>query len=103
MNFKAFCATSQGNSPFFFKIDVSYLIINFELPATYRPYSLIEVGDSWEQSVLDYSGIHHSQRILLFTKLHPQSLRFLMVFSSAYDCMRYPSAGSLPIHVIYKH
>src|SRR5699024_6529943 len=40
-----------------------------ELPATYRPYGLIEVGDSWEQSVLYYGGIHHSQRFLLFTKL----------------------------------
>src|SRR5699024_9906775 len=54
---------------------------NFELPASSRAYGLIEVGDSWEQSVLDYGGTHHSQRFLLFTKLPPLSLRFLMDFS----------------------
>src|SRR5699024_4570699 len=66
---------------------------NFQLPATYRPYGLIEVGDSWEQSVLDYGGTHHSQRFLLFTKLPPQSLRFLMDFSYTDACMRNPSAN----------
>src|SRR5699024_12872814 len=65
----------------------------FELAATYRSYGLIEVGDSWEQSVLDYSGIRHSQRFLLFSKLPPQSLRFLMEFSYADACMRNPSAN----------
>lgn len=52
-----------------------------ELPATYRPYSLIEVGDSWEQSVLNYGGLRHSQRFLLLTELSPKSLRFLMDLS----------------------
>ena len=42
---------------------------------------MIEVGDSWEQSVLDYSGIQYGQRFLLWTKLFPQSLRFLMDLS----------------------
>src|SRR5699024_12753337 len=66
---------------------------NIELPATYRPYGLIEVGNSWEQSVLYYGGVHHSQRFLLFTKLPPQSLRFFMGFSYADACMRSPSTN----------